>query len=150
MGNCNVDQQKNDRALQYYRRSLMHAKQIKARELILENNKDFSEIYSAQNNYKKAFEYHKLYTALKDSIFSQESTEKIAGMEKQLEIEKKEKEIEVFKNEKSIDQLQLSRQRLLIYLFVIILALISLTIIFILNRYRAKHRANLEIASKKK
>lgn len=150
IGDCYNNQQKYDLSLQYYERSLKQAKQINARESISENYKNYSEIYSAKKDYKKAFEYHKLYTVLKDSIFSQESAEKIAGMEKQFEIEKKEKEIQVFKNEKSIDQLKLSRQRLLIYLFVIILALILLAIIFILYRYRIKHKANLEIASKNK
>ncbi|MCD4817338.1 MAG: tetratricopeptide repeat-containing sensor histidine kinase, partial [Candidatus Cloacimonetes bacterium] len=85
------------KSLSYLERSLELTKKIKAKGLIKDNYDLFITLYSAQNNYQKAFEYFKLYSEIKDSIFNEESSNKIAEMQAKYDTEKKEKEAEIYK-----------------------------------------------------
>ncbi|MCD4817609.1 MAG: PAS domain-containing sensor histidine kinase, partial [Candidatus Cloacimonetes bacterium] len=57
--------------------------------------KDYFFTATKQANYQKAYEYFKLYSEVKDSIFNEESSNKIAEMQTKYETEKKEKEAEI-------------------------------------------------------
>lgn len=61
-------------------------------------------LQEAKGNYKAALENFKIFTAINDSIFSQDTKNKIAGLESKREIDIKNKEIEN-------KELQLSNQR---------------------------------------
>jgi signal transduction histidine kinase len=54
-------------------------------------------LQEAKGNYKLALEYHKAFTAINDSIYSQQNKNKIASLESQKEINIKNKEIEISK-----------------------------------------------------
>lgn len=86
-----------DKALSNLKKGLKLAKEIKAKDMIQYLYEQFSDLYSAKNNYKKALEYYKLYSEKKDSIFTEESSKKIAEMQTKYETEKKEKEAEIFR-----------------------------------------------------
>lgn len=148
IGNSYLEQQKFDSALYYFEISNIQAKKTSAANVEIECYKALSELYSEKGDYKKALEFYKSYTLLKDSIFSKENAERIANMEQQIEIEKQEKEIENYKITQSITQLKISRQRLLIYLFVGVVIFVLFIIIYILHRYQLKNSANRAITTK--
>ena len=56
-----------------------------------------SNLQEAKGNYQLALEYHKAFTAINDSIYSQQNKNKIASLESQKEINIKNKEIEINK-----------------------------------------------------
>lgn len=56
-----------------------------------------SEAYGYKGRYKEAFENHKLYATLKDSIFTKENTERIAHLETERQLEVRQKQIELDK-----------------------------------------------------
>ncbi|MCD4818390.1 MAG: tetratricopeptide repeat-containing sensor histidine kinase [Candidatus Cloacimonetes bacterium] len=85
------------KSFSYLERSLKLTREIQAKELIKDNYNEFIALYSAQNNYQKAFEYSELYSKIKDSIFTEESSKKIAEMQTRYETEKKEKEAEIYR-----------------------------------------------------
>ena len=51
-----------------------------------------SEAYEAQNNYKEAFQYYKLFSALKDTLFNEDKSKDIGKLEAKYEMEQKIKE----------------------------------------------------------
>ena len=77
---------------------------------------------------------------MKDTLFSEQTTEFASNMEAKLENEKKEKEIALLQQQNQIQELQLGRNRTLIISFTIglILALISVIIYARTNREKRK------------
>lgn len=155
-----------DEAFSYLDRGLKIARRIEAKELIRENHAFYSDVYAAKGKYEKSLEYYKLSSQMKDRIFTEESSKKIADMQAKYETEKKEKEIELLrkdshiqqlafdKKEKEIEllrkdnriqQLALGKQKLLRnsllagFFFVLILAFV------VYNRYRLKKKAHAEL-----
>ncbi len=107
-------------------------------------------IYKATANYQKALEYLEQYLIIKDSLFNEESNERVALAEKNYQAVKIEREMESLKQEKKLNQLRVKG------LFVIsCLALLAFGIF--LWRFIEKKKSNAillkqrdEIASQKK
>ena len=93
-----------------------------------------SKSYKNLNQPWKALEYFEKYTSLKDSIFSQKNTDKIAALEKAREDDLKQKEIE--KQKIRIAE-QEKREQLILYFsigFFIVMAIVMLVIYRLLKR----------------
>lgn len=89
------------------------------------------ELYERQDMPAEALKYHLLYTQVKDSIFNEERSRRIAEMETKYETEKKEKENELLKKDIKI---QKTTRNLLI---IVIMGLIALSVLlFQLFRWR--------------
>ncbi|MCD4817611.1 MAG: tetratricopeptide repeat protein [Candidatus Cloacimonetes bacterium] len=86
-----------EKALSYLEQSLKLAKEIKSKELIKDNYEIFISLFSVQNKYEKVLEYYELCSEIKDSIYNEESSNKIAEMQTKYETEKKEREAEIFR-----------------------------------------------------
>ncbi len=134
-----------DRAFSYLGQGLKIAQRIEAKELIRENYAFHSDMHAAKGEYQKSLEYYKLSSQMKDRIFTEESSKKVADMQAKYESEKKEKEIELLKKDNHIQQLALGKQKLLKnsllagFFFVLILAFV------VYNRYRLKKKAHAEL-----
>ena len=138
-------------SLLYLNKSLIIAKEINSKHLIKDCYDTLAELYFTEGNYKKAYEYHKRYSAVKDSIFSNEIGENIARMEVKFQTVKKEKEIEILKREKEINILKLKKQKFQKDLLIICSLFILLSIIILYSRLLLKKKTNkqLEVAIKK-
>lgn len=90
-----------------------------------------AEVLYKQGNHRAAYETLLQYDSLRDKIYGEESTRKIAQMEMVLDFQEKEKELEMLQKEDEIKTLQLRNSRLFIVL--VILALIVL--IGVVNLY---------------
>jgi len=90
-------QSKYDEALFYLRKGLKQAMEINAMDLVKSSYKKFSDLFSNQHDYQNAYKYFKQYIEIKDKIFNEESTKKIAELQTKYETEKKEREAEIYK-----------------------------------------------------
>jgi signal transduction histidine kinase len=81
------------KAIRLYKKVLAEAVSSHKSSLILEIQKQLSDLYSSTKDYRKAFEYHQKYTQLKDSLFSRTKTNALAYYQTLYETEKKESEI---------------------------------------------------------
>ena len=79
----------------YIEESLRIAKELKAKNTIKYAYKNLSEIYENQKNTDEALRYFKQYSALKDSLFTEQSSSKIAEMEANYQVEKEKREQEI-------------------------------------------------------
>lgn len=101
----------------------------------LEVLKTFVELYQAQNNYQKAFEYHIQFTELNDSIFTEQKSKQIAELQTIYETEKQQQEIEK-------QQLQLKRQKYFRNSLIIFSIFILAFAILLFSRFKLKKRTN--------
>ena len=100
------------------------------------------------NNYKKAFEYHILYTHLNDSLFTEKLNEQITEIQTKYESEKKDKEIALLNSDKALQDATLKRQRLAIFVFIGGFFIISIFLVLIFRLYKQKQKANVILEQK--
>ncbi len=81
-----------------------------------------AENYSIQNNWKKAYEMQQKYDDLREKIYGEESSRKIAQMEMVVDFQEKERQLEMLRKEDEIKSLELHNSRL--FILIIILGLI--------------------------
>ncbi|MGB5555875.1 MAG: tetratricopeptide repeat protein [Flavobacteriaceae bacterium] len=86
-------------ALENYQNSLAIAKQISNNIEIVDDYLKISNTYEKLGDISQAYEYRKIYSAMYDSIFSQENNQKINALELRYKTEKGEQEIELQKKE---------------------------------------------------
>jgi len=108
-----------------------------------------SELYLKQKNYEKAFEYHKKYSDVKDSLLNEAVSKQMAEMNTRYESEKKDKELIQKDAEIKNEQLENKHQSTLRNAFIIGFALVALLALFILRSYSLKKRANVAISRQK-
>jgi len=100
----------------------------------------FSQIYHQTNDFENAFKYEKAFTAIRDSIFNEESRNKISELEVRIETENKTLENELLRK---TNRLQM--------IFIIVSSILVIIIVIILyNRYKTKKHANLLLEEKNK
>jgi signal transduction histidine kinase len=145
IGAIYLAQQNYEAAAQLYQQALDVAREIGAKDLIKESYNHFSQLYTAKKDYLKALEYYKLYSAIKDSIYNEESNQRIAEMQTKYETEKKEKEIEILTKDRAIQDLELKRQKIVRNSLLGGSVLILFLAMVIYNRYRLKTKANREL-----
>jgi len=160
LGDILSRQQQWQEALRFYEDAAVLAEDIGAGKELYEAYKNLATVYkelatgsplssdSKLKYYKKAYEYHEKYAALKDSIFNEESTKQIAEMQTKYETEKKEKQIEIQNLKLDRQESELKRSRTLHYAFVFSLVLLSALAFLLYNRYKIKQKANAALEDK--
>ena len=111
----------------YLNKGFKIAEEINSKHLIKDFYITFSELCYAKGDYKKAYEYNKLFSEVKDSIFTEEIGKNIAETEVKFETEKKDKEI--------LQQKKIRK----IYFIAFVFIVSAIIVIFI--QYRKKNRA---------
>ncbi|HZB12263.1 MAG TPA: tetratricopeptide repeat protein, partial [Chryseolinea sp.] len=100
-------------ALSYAQRSLALSRQLGSKQEIKNAAQTLSQIYSGLHDFAHAYEYQHLYVSLKDSITSQEYTQRLAVLEANLELAKKQAHIETLTQEQQLHNQELKRQAIL-------------------------------------
>jgi serine phosphatase RsbU (regulator of sigma subunit) len=94
-------------AIEILNKSIALAKEMNAREVYKSAYEKLSQANSALGNYKSAYQYHTLYSQVKDSLLSEAQTKLTAEMEAKYENEKKEKENIELRSENDIRDMQI-------------------------------------------
>ena len=149
IGSIHIKLKNYGKATDYLNQSLILARELNKKELVKDIYDAFSLIYDLQGNYKLAFEYYKKFIAVKDSMFSEESHERITELETKYETEKKQKEIELLNNKQKLQDEQIENQKNLIITFIIGFIMFIIFTILIIREYRQKRKANLLLAEQK-
>ena len=139
-------------AFRYLTKAKELSQQTGSKILIMNNRLQFSQFYEAKGDLAKALEFHKSYTQLNDSIYSEGNALKLAEMHALYQVEQKNQEISFLNQEKEIQQNQILLQRSQIgqQRTIIIAGLIGLILIcffaFKIYQYTLRlRRANREI-----
>lgn len=125
-------------AISYAKKSLEIA--LNSGSLMLQRNnyENLSTVYDSLRDYKSAYIYHKLFKITFDSLFNQESSEKIAEIQGEYNTEKKEREIEKLRNEKESQKLKIRQSRIIVVSVIVGSLLVLVIALTLLNLYKQK------------
>jgi len=99
-------------------------------------------IYEEMGDPVNALYYHRLYSAMKDSIINEKNNKAIAELATIYNIEKTEKENELLKKDRTLQDLAIKRQRIITFSVLGGLALLAVFAVFLLRSNRMRKRAN--------
>lgn len=102
-------------ALKSYKEAESLALGMETNEELRDIYKGMAVVYQTAGNFKNAFEYQNKYLRLKDSIFNIKTDDKIRGLQFDFELEKKQDEIGLLEIKGEISELQVERQKYIIY-----------------------------------
>ncbi len=106
--------------------------------------------YVKKEDFEKALDFYKKHIAIKDSIYTETSSEQMAEMRTLYETEKKEAEIAQLTNEKIIQELRLKKSENTKWHFIIVSILVFLLAVFVYSAYRQKRKANILLEERNK
>ena len=106
--------------------------------------------YLEKKNFEQALEFFERFIKVKDSLFSENSSDQIAQMRTLYETEKKEAAINQLTSEKTIQDLKLKDTENMIWFFTVALFLTILLVGFVYYGYRLKRKANLLLEERNK
>ncbi len=150
IGNLEYERDNIDKAINCFQKSIVFSQLVGDKGLISNANEGLSDVYFKKGDYKKAYDYHKIYTSLKDSVYTEASAKAIAEMKTKYDTEGKEKEITLLTKDKTIRESELQNQRNVRNGLIIGVVLLLLVALLAYNRYRIKQKASKEIAEKNK
>jgi signal transduction histidine kinase len=114
IGNVFAMQKEYQKAIEYNTGGLDIALKIKAMNVVVEAAGSIAEDYAGMKNYEKAYEWHQRFSAYSDSLFNSERLQQIGELEGKYQTAKKEKEITQLKDRQLTDELNLSKQKILL------------------------------------
>ncbi|MES2837256.1 MAG: tetratricopeptide repeat protein [Bacteroidota bacterium] len=144
IGNSYLKQNKITEAKKQSLMSLSIAKEIGSKDQMKYTYYSLSQCDSTAGDWKGAYEYHQLYSAVKDSIFNEESNEQITEMSTKYETEKKEQQIKLIKTEQekqtAVAEAESKKQKIIIWSVVSGLLLVLVLAVFIFRSLRSSQK----------
>lgn len=89
----------------FFNQALTLADQLKQQDSRIRTYAGLASAYGRTGDFARAYDYQSKWVALKDSVFNEESTKKIARVQAEYESEKKQDEIELLKKDQQVSRL---------------------------------------------
>jgi len=124
-------------ALSRFQNSLSIARQLNARNLALSNFKALALLYEATKDYERSLSFHQQHDALRDSIFSKSTMEKVFKDQIRFQTMTKDLEIEALSQLHQQQTSEIRRQELIQNILVVVAVL---SIILLYSVYRSSQR----------
>ncbi len=131
-----------EKASFYINNALSYAKNYDNKQILLSSYKILEKIYYKQADYNKAYSTMKLYTQLKDDLFSLQTQKAVTELQIRYETEQKEKEIQLLKTNASISEYKSDVNRMLMIILVVILIAVAALGSFFYIQFRQKTQTN--------
>ncbi len=111
--------------------------------------KNLASVYEGLKDYEKAYDFHKKYQHLKDSLEDEDNVKEMTKLSMQYEFDKVQKLNEIEQQQKDeIQKAQLKRQRMLTIFFISGFIFMIILAIVIFSNYRNKQKANKMLEEK--
>ncbi len=138
-----------DEALKYLKAGQKSAEHTGSKLLLRNNFKFFSELYEKKGDYKSALKFRQQYDQIKDSVYSQSNSSKIAEMQALYQVDQKNQEISLKETQLKLQQDQLRQKNTIILSVTIGIVLISLLAYITYRYFRNIRKTNIEIIEQK-
>jgi len=145
MGVAYVTVGDNKRASDAFEKSMNITKSTGNRELLRETLGHIAGMKETSGDYKGALTSFKRYEALKDSIYGEAATKNIDRLKVEYESDQKERENEMFRQRHRANETLLIRNKTIIILISVSLAMGAVFIAILSTMYRGKKRANVRL-----
>jgi len=149
IGDANRKLKNYSQAFAYLDKSMKLSAEIGYKDMLKENYECYADLYFDQGNYQKALENYKLFSAMKDSIFTDERSNQITEMQTKYDTEKKEKENELLRKETEIHQATIKKQNIITVSIGIGMALVIGLVIVMIRANNTKKKANRMLQEQK-
>ncbi len=136
-----------DSALRYISNAVAISEEIGALQRTFENYNILSQVYEKKGNKELALKYYKRFEELKDSVSGQDTREKIAEIQTRYETEKKEKENVILRKDNQIKEITISRENILLYVFIVVISVVLIFLFIIIFLFRVKSKAYQNLVS---
>lgn len=123
-------------ALKSYKEALDVAAQLGSKVELKNGYQGIAETYAKLKEFENAYEYNRLFSQMKDTIFNEETDDKIKGLQFTYQIEKKQDEIDLLEKTNEIEQLNVKRQKAISWGTGIVGILLFIMAGGLLHRYR--------------
>jgi len=129
-------------------RALSLSKEFHSKPGLRDTYQKLSVLYSDQHNYEKAYAYHRLYMAMKDSVLNEETSKQFSELQTKYETGEKDKRIALLAKEKEIQQKESQQQATLNKAFAggFVLVLLIAVLAFYIYRQRVLLTAKINEA----
>lgn len=133
----------------FFTSSLQIAQQIGHSKIVSDNYKQLAGIMAAKRDFRGAYNYQERYLQIRDSLFTQESQQRVREMQLLYDRERKESEIELLRKTNQINALNLQKQHIIRNFLVagVVLVLISLFLLY--NRVLFVTKSNRQLEAQK-
>ncbi len=137
------------KAIENSENSLKLSKELNSIEFINSSASTLFHAYFALGNFNKGLEYLKLYESTNDSLFNKTKAKAIAEAEKKFESEKKQLLIDNLTKERELQNLELKRQKTIIWSIVIGLIMAVIFAILMVHRFHITRKQKRIIEKQK-
>jgi signal transduction histidine kinase len=127
-----------ERSLEYLDEALAAAQDINVKEVERDIHLTLSDTYERMKDPERALASYRLYKAVNDTLFDEQTGQRLAELTARYEVDKKDREIEVLRKRQEM-------QRTIRNVFLAGSALLLALVFLLYNRYRLKDRANREM-----
>jgi two-component system, NtrC family, sensor kinase len=150
IGNLYIKLNNFIKARNYLAKSLQLSKITNIKEIIKESYKSLSELDSAQQKFKQAYEHYKMYMLYRDSLSNQETAKKLLQSKMQYEFDKKEAVAKAEQDKKDAETKRIKNQQYfaIAALGIVVLAVFMIALIQFRNNQQ-KQKANLLLQDEK-
>ncbi|MGB3074972.1 MAG: tetratricopeptide repeat protein [Chitinophagales bacterium] len=142
IGDVYTKQKLFNKALPFLKKGLSLAKEDENNDAVKGAYLFLAEASADMHDYKSAYEYHQLYSDIKDTLLNIENNKQIAQMQAQYAGEKKDNQIALLNKDKNIQEQKVTQQKFIRNVFIGGLILILLLTALLFNRYMIKIKAN--------
>ncbi|MFZ5971933.1 MAG: tetratricopeptide repeat-containing sensor histidine kinase [Bacteroidota bacterium] len=108
-----------------------------------------AELSHRRGDNARAYDYLKKYTTLHDSIYAEKSSEQIALLQGQFDLNLKQAEIELLTKDAALKQEEISTQRMQLYITILTASCALLLVILLLYGFQKSKRVNRELQKQK-
>lgn len=149
IGNINLKQNKLEEANKFLTNALILSKELGKKDGIKTAYGGLSDLYEKKGDYKQAYNFHKLYTQIKDTLLNEESSKQMTEMAAKYDSEQKDKAIQLLNKDKetqaSLAIEEKRSQRIILYSVMGISVLVIVFSLFIYRSLRQKKKLNIEL-----
>ncbi len=147
IADMNIKLKNYSKAIEYANEVKLIAGEIGSLESEMDSYQLLSAAYDSLGNKKEALKNFKLFSEMKDSLFSKEKTNAIAEMETKYQTEKKEHKISLLEKDNKLHIALLNKQQIKTMLIAIVsgLLIISFILFYLYSKAKQKAKFNKEL-----
>ena len=101
-----------------------------------------SQVYAAEDDYQKAYQYRLQYDGAKDSVLNEDLNKRLASLQQSFEIKNRQTQIDLLSRDKQLKESELNRQKQQRIAFIIGIVLFLILVIVLAGSNRQKQRTN--------
>lgn len=134
-----------EKALISLKESISLAQQSKLKRILSEDYSLISGIYSKQGNFKEALNYYKLHSDIHDSIFVDESVDRINQLEVEYILQQKEKDNAILSKNIAEQNLEIQQNRNIFIVFGLIIVFMAIVSVISIRYFKLSKQSAKEL-----